>query len=103
MFQNKNSFPTRSLKKALLANLITFFREEKSLLSCVPDDTFNFMPLRGYMRGWEPRWKEDLKSFRDFLKENIDMKSSHVSPDISSCVLTTRKLYFNLLAHRHLH
>lgn len=58
LFQDKDSFPPKPLNKAFsLANSITFFREEKSLL-CLADETFNFMPLRGYMRGWGPRWKE---------------------------------------------
>lgn len=49
----KDSFPTRSLKKACKPDNI--FQEEKSHLSGLPDETLSFTPLRRYMRGWGPR------------------------------------------------
>lgn len=75
MFYNKDSFPTRSLNKAFsLAYLITFFREEKFLLSCLSDETFNFRPSKKYeeVRN-QGRKKDRFKIFQGFPKHECEM------------------------------
>ena len=87
MFQDKNSFLQglgRKLSPCKLANIL---QGGKILLSSVPDETFNFMSLRGYKtRENQAGRKDRSKVFQRFPKENTDMKSSHISPGSSFCV-----------------
>lgn len=68
MFYNKDSFLTRSLKKPFsLAYLVTFFWEEKFLLSQLSDETFNLMSSKKYVgvRN-QGRKKDRSKIFQGF-------------------------------------
>lgn len=81
LFYNKDSFLTRSLKKPFsLAYLVTFFWEEKFLLSQLSDETFKLMPSKKYegVRN-QGRKKDRSKIFQGIPTQECKSTSTHQS------------------------